>query len=64
MKELEKTTSDLRTYVGQMEELARKCSPEHRSELNEIFRSILILLVSLRKASHLGEIQINFKDMA
>lgn len=60
MKEIKKTVKDLQTYVGQMGELAEKLDEKQQTQLNEILRSLLILLVSLRKSSHLGEFSINF----
>ncbi len=51
MKELH----DLIDYLGEIDTLSKKLSKEQRDDLRGIITTILILLVALRKSSHLGE---------
>ena len=56
MKEIQ----DLRAYLAELDELASDLDEDQREELRCIIRTILVLLVALRKSSHLGETSVNF----
>ncbi len=55
-----KTIKDFIIYLGEIDKLAKKLAPEKKDELDTILRSLLTLLVCMRRDSHLGEIQIDF----
>lgn len=57
-----KEIKDLVYYLSDFDEKAKKLNPKQKKELHEIIRTILILLVALRKSSHLGEVVVNYKN--
>lgn len=62
MREINKTVRDLVDYVESLGELGVQLEPTKQNQLNEILKSVLILLVALKKSSHLGQTSINFID--
>lgn len=56
-----KVIKDFQIYLGEIEKLTKRLDPKQKKELEKILTSLLTLLVSLRQASHLGEMKVTFK---
>lgn len=52
--------ADARRHLSHIEKLGNKLDGQQKAQLTEVVRSILILLVALRRASHLGDVSIRF----
>lgn len=57
-----KEIKDLIVYLSEIDTMQRRLDNEQKEQLREIIRTILVLLVALRKSSHLGEMSINFRS--
>ena len=57
-----KVIKDFILYLEEIDKLAKKLKPEKKKQLETILSSMLTLLVCLKKASHLGEVSINFLE--
>ena len=57
---LSKVFRDLKDYLEGMEKVSKDLDSEQKEQLATILSSVLTLLVSLRRASHLGEVSIDF----
>lgn len=58
-KKVGKTIDDFRAYLAEFKRMAKGLSPDQTAQLNQILISLMVLLVSLRQASHLGEATID-----
>lgn len=56
-----KEIKDLIQYLEHIDEKARRLNPRQKKQLREIIRTILVLLVALKKSSNLGNVSINWK---
>ena len=57
-----KVTKDFKTYLDHIELLSKTLPPNKKKELEVILSSMLTLLVSLKKASGLGNYKFEWED--
>ena len=57
-----KEIKDLIYYLGELDSMAQKCDAKQKKQFSEVIKSILILLVALKKSSNLGKTFIDFKS--
>ncbi|MBL0320522.1 MAG: hypothetical protein IPP74_14700 [Alphaproteobacteria bacterium] len=62
MRDIKKTIRDFKGYLDEIGKLAENCSPEQQKGLDNILKVQLTMMVSLRKASKLGEISLSFLE--
>lgn len=60
-RSLNETTSDLVSYILEMRKLAQKCDSDQKDDLRDIFEVVLVLLISLKQATNLGNF--NFESI-
>lgn len=59
-KPLQRTFKDLQGYLGEMAKLAKGLDEKQTDQLNEVIRSIIVLLVAFRQSSRLGDVESPF----
>ncbi len=61
--EIKQTIKDFKFFLSELEKLSKPLSKEQKDSLNTILKSQLTLLVMLKKASNLGAIQIDWRNL-
>lgn len=57
-----KVIKDLVDYLEEIDRLAKKLPPKQKRQLTVILSSVLTLLVSLKRDSHLGSVKFSWEE--
>lgn len=62
MKTNLKVTQDLLKYIKHLDTISKVLKPKQKKELENILRTLMIILVALKKGTDLGKVKFNWEE--